>query len=222
VETDSESEREAYSKNLKDLLLNNVNGTTPSHSAQRSDQRPHASTRPVEQVFETPSPFQRSASGPSTPTPSTDQQNRYSLHYGNRNLSPLFKAARSETPPRPSSLRQQESASDDSPEPDNYLGGIPQPRQIPQIDPNSFSRNFLDNTIRTSQPTIPPTLPVNVHQTSSYNPASGSSSVPASHQQGVQASGASPRTATGGGNTDDIKTMEDDLRRMLKLNVLTN
>ena len=223
VETDSESEREAYTKNLKDLLLSNVNSTPLSNSAHRnSTQRPHTSARPVEQGFETPSPFQRSASGPSTPTPSTDQQNHYSLRYGNRNLSPLFKAIRSDTPPRPSSLRQQESASDSNPGPYNYPGAVPQPRQIPQIDPNSFSRNYLDNTIRHSQPAFPPNLPVNVHQAAPSNVSSGYSSAPVSHQQGVQASGASPRTATASGSADDIKTMEDDLRRMLKLNVLSN
>jgi hypothetical protein len=93
---------------------------------------------------------------------------------------------------------------------------------MPQIDPNSFSRNYLDNTIRTSQPTIPPNLPVNVHQAAPSKVFSGHSLAPVSHQQGVQATGASPQVATGAGNADDIKTMEDDLRRMLKLNVLSN
>lgn len=207
LETDSESERDAFTKNLKDLLLNNVNGTPPQNSVSRSNLRPHTASRPSEGTFETPSPFQRSISGPSTPAPSTDHQNHYSLHYGNRNLSPLFKAARSGTPPRPSGLRQQELASDISPR-----AKLP-PEQIPQIDPNSFSRTYLDNTIRNSQPTLPPNLPVNVHQTNSSIPVS---------QQGVQASGASPRSASGGGTSNDIKTMEDDLRRMLKLNVLSN
>ena len=217
-EMDSESEREVYTKNLKDLLLNNVNGSSPQPPAPRSQQRPHISARSGENVFETPSPFQRSTSGPSTPTPATDQQTHYSLHYGNRNLSPLFKAARSDIPPRPSGLRQQELATDINPR-----NNLP-PQQIPQIDPNSFSRSYLDHTIRNSQPTLSPNIPVNVHQAnnSCSNPAPAYSSAPVS-QQGVPASSASPRAASsGGGTSNDIKTMEDDLRRMLKLNVLSN
>ena len=236
-ETDSESERDAYTKNLKDLLLNNVNGTPPPNPTPYTNQRPHTSARPVENVFETPSPFQRSASGPSTPTPSTDQQTHYSLHYGNRNLSPLFKAARSETPPRPSSLRQ-ELANDA-----NASGyrPPPPPHPVPQIiDPNTFSRTYLDHTIRhNSQPALPPNVPVNVHQqhnspsnssNTSNTSNSGYPSVPSTQHlhSGVPTSGASPRGATtngmasgGGGNANDVKTMEEDLRRMLKLNVLS-
>lgn len=218
-EMDSESERESYTKNLKDLLMNNVNGTPPPADS-RSTQRPHTSSRPATDTFHTPSPFQRSTSGPSTPTPTTDQQTQYQMHYGNRNLSPLFKAARSETPPKPSGLRKQELASEINPTHPQ------QQQQLPQIDPNSFSRNYLDTTIRNSQPGLPPNLPVNVHQTQQPTPPSYSSAPGSQH--GVPASSAAPRTASsgsaggGGGTSNDIKTMEDDLRRMLKLNVLSN
>ena len=147
-ETISEGERDAYTKNLKDLqdlLLNNVNGTPPPNHTPFNTQRPHTSARPISNTFETPSPFHRSASGPSTPSP----QPHYSLHYGNRNLSPLFKAAaRSETPPRgPSSLRQELA---------------PDATRAPQIDPNSFSRSYLDYTIRNNSDPAPPPVSVDV------------------------------------------------------------
>jgi hypothetical protein len=102
---------------------------------------------------------------------------------------------------------------------------------VPQIDPNSFSRTYLDHTIRNnSQPALPPNVPLNVHQQASPNNSNSgysAAAIPVS-QQGVNGvpAGASPRATTngmtGGGNTNDIKTMEDDLRRMLKLNVLSN
>ncbi|KAJ8104861.1 hypothetical protein OPT61_g10529 [Boeremia exigua] len=65
----------------------------------------------------TPSPFNtgrpsanRSVSGPSTPAQAQDGQDFF---YGNRNLSPMFKAAQGDTPKRNSSLRTEVTA--DSP-----------------------------------------------------------------------------------------------------------
>jgi hypothetical protein len=61
--------------------------------------------------------------------------------------------------------------------------------------------------------------------TSTSTSTSGYSSLPVSHQQVHSGVGASPRATTGmagGGDANDIKVMEDDLRRMLKLNVLSN
>ncbi|KAF2272327.1 uncharacterized protein EI97DRAFT_437087 [Westerdykella ornata] len=58
----------------------------------------------------TPSPFQdrrspiRSASGPTTPAPSTNEL-QSPFHYGNKNLSPLFKAAKADGLRRNSGLR---------------------------------------------------------------------------------------------------------------------
>lgn len=219
----SESEREAYTKSLKDLLFNNINSASPQSSTPHTQQRPRSNPRPDEYIFNTPSPFHRSTSGPSTPTPNSEQQNHYSLHYGNRNLSPLFKAARNETPARPSSLRQHELASDVSSNTDSSAGVRLEPRQPPQIDPNSFSRNYIDQQYRASQPTSFPQIQLsngivtNPNNTTS-RPSSG---IPSQH--GVQAStsgsAASPRTS---GSSHDITKMEDDLRRMLKLNVLSN
>ena len=231
-EADGEVERETATRSLKDLLFNNVNGSpaqnmTPPQPQQRAHSNPRATGSP----FETPSPFQRPASGPSTPTPSAEQQNHYSLHYGNRNLSPLFKAARNETPSRPSGLRQNELANDTASNSDSAVSIPPQPRQLPQIDPDSFSRSYLNQQKCNSQsPTLPPLPRANgVPPPPSSSSFSGASSVP---QHGVpvgntatsSASGATPRTgsAAAGGGSNDIRTMENDLKRMLNLNVLSN
>jgi hypothetical protein len=208
---DSDDQRETYTKSLKDLLFN-VDVTPPKTAPQLGPPRANSNPRNGGSPFETPSPFQRSTSGPSTPTPSAEQQNHYLLHYGNRNLSPLFKAARNDTPPsRPSGLRQQELASDLSP----TAGRQP---QLPQIDPDSFSRTYLDQTIRASQPATLPSIPLS----NSTNSANLSSSHSAS-QRGIPANGSSPRTGSVSGSaSQDIRTMEDDLKRMLKINVLSN
>jgi len=64
------------------------------------------------------SPFTRSAGSSPAPQTPPSHQNDPSLHYGNRNLSPLFKAARMDPARRPSNLRQELSPA--SPE---HLGG---------------------------------------------------------------------------------------------------
>lgn len=207
-------------KQLKDLLFN-VSNTPPQQTAVTppQDRQSTPSLQSPEQPYTTPSPTQRSTSGPSTPTPSAEQQNHYSLHYGNRNLSPLFKAARgSDTPPRPSNLRQHSSASDSSP-----VSG--QQQQQPQIHPNSFSRTYLDQHIRASPPATMPNIPgMNVYPQRPYQPAAHPPPSTSSSQQGVPASsagsGASPRIGSNG--SKDLRSMEDDLRRMLKVNVLGN
>lgn len=187
---------DASTQALKNLLFN-----TPAESNTPPPQRPQSGdAAKLSSGFDTPSPFTR-RSGPSTPTPN-QQQNDYALHYGNRNLSPMFQAAR-ETPTRPSNLRQQLDQSQPA-----------EPRQ--QLSPNAFSRSFLDQQIRTSNNTsqLPPGL------ISNSDPSLNSFS---QHQRGVpqgnngfgnQANGApSPRNS----GSRDIKGMEDDLRRMLKL-----
>ena len=209
-------DRDTYNQQLKDLLFDGTNGPPQTTVTPPQAQRSSSSFQSPEQPFYTPSPTQRSSSGPSTPAPSADQQNHYSLHYGNRNLSPLFKAARAETPPRPSNLRQHSSASDSSP-----MTG--QQQQQPQIDPDSFSRSYLDQHIRASQPVIMPNISgTNGSSQQPYRPTPPPPHPNGHVQQGVPASGtgASPRTGSAGAR--DIKSMEDDLRRMLKVNVLGN
>lgn len=210
-------DREAYTQQLKDLLFNGSNGLATQNAVTPSqEQSSLPGSQTPEQHLYTPSPTQRSTSGPSTPTPSTEQNNHYSLHYGNRNLSPLFKAARGETPSRPSNLRQHSSASESSP-------AVDQSKQ--HNDSNSFSRNYLDQHIRASPPATMPNV-LGMHAPYSQQPYQA----PLTHsstrhvQQGVPTttgSGASPRTG-GSDGARDIKSMEDDLRRMLKVNVLGN
>lgn len=221
-------DRDAYNQNLKDLLFNTNNAQLhPNATTPPQGQRSTSHFQSPEQQFYTPPPTQRSASGPSTPTPSAEQQNLYSLHYGNRNLSPLFKAARGDTPPaRPSNLRQHSSASDHA----RTNGQTPTPP--PQIDPNSFSRSYLDQHIRASQSGTMPHLPgtngyAHQQQQQPYYSAPAPQYPPTQHvQQDFSTSSSStttapsPRASTNGAR--DIRSMEDDLRRMLKVNVLGN
>lgn len=119
----------------------------------QSQKKPTASTPPrtVERVpsepssrHQTPSPFHdgrspfRSASGPTTPAPATQEQPDF--FYGNRNLSPLFKAAKQDSAKRNSGLRTEITA--DSPI-------MPQegfaPANGPSKDPNATSRDYLNN-----------------------------------------------------------------------------
>ncbi|KAK5166221.1 uncharacterized protein LTR77_008482 [Saxophila tyrrhenica] len=201
----NDGDRDAYTKSLKDLLFN-VNATPPPPSPSNGAPRGNSNPRNAESPYQTPSPFQRPTSGPSTPVPLAEQQNHYSLHYGNRNLSPMFKAAQHDTPPRPSSLRQQQLSGELSPTSPTHSRQPP-----PQLDPDSFSRNYLDQHIRASQPATMPPLPL---------PNGTSSSVP-SAGHGVPATGASPRTGSGSGGQQDIRTMEDDLRPKALVEFLT-
>ncbi|CAK3943121.1 Hypothetical predicted protein [Lecanosticta acicola] len=231
----SESDRQAKTQSLKDILWNttaNASSTTPA-----SQSRNHSGSQTPDGVFGSPSPFQRS-SGPSTPQPTSEQQqNHYSLHYGNRNLSPLFKAAQSDTPPRPSSLRQElpnnsasitNSAVDLQPPPAHHQG---------TVDHSTFARSYLQEQIRNSGPAQMPQLPWQsgpkpIHASSGAHhpnsPSTGSVSIPVqpvNAQHGVSASSpassvsghSTPRTA---GGSRDIDAMQNDLRRILKLNVV--
>jgi hypothetical protein len=111
--------------------------------------RPNAQPVPDSQFRQTPSPFHdgrplvRSASGPSTPQAQPTNQDSSDFFYGNRNLSPLFKAAKGDTPKRNSGLRTEITA--ESPMVgQGAFQGFPyvQPQPPAQmIDPNTFSRD---------------------------------------------------------------------------------
>jgi len=210
--TQQSASNEASTQALKDLLFNNISNK-PSSTPPRTHQRVPSGPNGVDECHATPSPGQhRSALGPTTPTPVKYSQDQYSLHYGNRNLSPMFQAARNETPPRPSNLRQQM----------NHTGqqnGFPQYNQHPfpnHADPNTFSRSYLDHQIRSSLPAQPP--PGLISNNSSSNSSASFSGPPLSQHSMPMPNGASGSPRNSG--TRDMKGMEDDLRRMLNLNVL--
>lgn len=180
----------ASTQALKDMLFKNLNSPPPQHSTPPRGQRPQSSGSGS--GSESPSPFQRpgSGSGPSTPDP---QQN---YHYGNRNLSPMFKAARAETPTRPSNLRQQ-------------YGQSPG-QQFPQYgqSPDDFSRGYLYQHIRSSSSAqLPPGLISNGNSTPFPGP-------PQRNGSGNNVNGA---RQTG---SRDVQDMSNDLRKMLNLNAL--
>lgn len=110
--------------------------TPPRPAAQASGnfQSPH----------HTPSPFHsgrpsvnRSVSGPSTPAAAA--QDGPDFFYGNRNLSPMFKAAQDDTPKRNSRLRTEVTA--DSPTvQQGIFQDFPSIPSANAIDPNTFSR----------------------------------------------------------------------------------
>jgi hypothetical protein len=207
-----EDQRQAYTKSLKDLLFNTANGQSPPQYPQ-TQPRPH----PDASIFNTPSPNQRATSGPSTPAPSTDQQHHYALHYGNRDLSPLFKAARNETPSRPSNLRQELPGSMPNPDPCQQ---VPPPRHVPEMDGNTFARSFLDQHVQTATPdTFPHGLYSNAGQRQASTPQNGNNHGPGPHaqQQGGQLVSTNGNgSSTNGANSQDGS---DVLKRMLNLHV---
>jgi len=97
------------------------------------------------------------------------------------------------------------------------IPSIPHPQQqqqhAPQIDPNSFSRNYLNEQIHSANPGFRPSnMP--------FTNGSSGAAPPQHHSNGLPIGGTSGASPRAGSDTRDVRTMEDDLRRMLKLNVL--
>ncbi|KAF2095152.1 hypothetical protein NA57DRAFT_79637 [Rhizodiscina lignyota] len=160
-------------KSLRDFLHSTASGGPSSpQSLPPINRNPsgYSSDSQNTSPFLRPHPAQiRSSSGPSTPVSYPQQHNPNNpLHYGNRNLSPLFKAAGNDRPlPRSSSSLRREVTS--SPTSDSV--------ELP-----AFS----------TPPTQPPS---SVGRSKSYG-----------HAHTTQQN-----------TTVDVKSMEDDLRRMLKI-----
>lgn len=194
----SDADRQACTNSLKNLLFD-TSAASPAAMGARKDS--HSFTPAAGTAFGGSSPFQqRTPSGPITPQGQTEQNMNY--HYGNRNLSPLFKAAR-ETPARPSSLRQEMAPNGDTPHNPHPKSG--------ETNNKIFARSYLNEQIRAAAPAeMPQFRPPPYRDTHS----SSTGPVPIPVQQGFTSS-TTPRT----GGPRDILTMEDDLRRMLKLNV---
>lgn len=229
-------DRDAVTKSLKDLIFSlPPQPTQPWTTPGPEDRGPH---------LQTPSPFyrpeseHRSRSGPTTPQPQGHGSSSTSLYYGNRNLSPLFKAAsQPESVKRASSLRQEVPASSPTADRGQYAPAQPTLAssiryQSNKIDPNSFSRNFLQQHIHGTESM--PNLPLH-QQNGQARSTSGvwtpASSVPppqsriASKPHNVVNAAPPSRvpfppsqTSVSSGHSD-VKTMENDLRRLLNLNV---
>jgi hypothetical protein len=142
--------------------------------------------------------------------------------YGNRNLSPLFKAAAGrETPPRPSSLRQElGSPSVGYQNGHSHYGGNYQHGGISQNgmqfqngfnsqhgNGNNIAREYLDQQIRQSAPAEMPGFGVRAQGQHTQQQSVGGGGYGQQQQQG----------GGGSGGQQNLKVMEDDLRRMLKL-----
>lgn len=172
---------------------------------------------PISNAPQTGSPFNRpqSSQAPrsagSTPAP----RNNNPYHYGNKNLSPLFQAARHDNVRRSSSLRQEMRPAE--------LPGNQPPQQLPgspsqaggTADASSVARDYLQAHL--GQEVRMPDIDLSQldgskgRHTMSYvthNPVSGVSS---------PSVGYGP---SGRGQPADVKSMEDDLRRLLNLNIL--
>lgn len=140
-------------------------------------------------------PQTRSNSGPSTPAAQTHQDTNFgSLHYGNRNLSPMFQAARNDGSKR-SSLRREMPSSPTA-------NGA---AELPASHAPSYGGNLAPRA---------PQQPSQSNLASIYgNGIQPSNHTPAPHRS-MSVGTASP--------SSNVQTMEDDLRRILKLTVAEN
>jgi hypothetical protein len=167
--------------------------------------------------FYRPRVAQTPRSAGSSPAP----QSNNPYHYGNKNLSPLFQAAKIDPVRRSSSLRQ-EVKTDATPElpgsplPDQFRKGSPKSHQ--HSDASAIARDYLRahvsqqtripdvefsgfvNADGTSLTTNPPVAPNIRSQPPDSVPAAQPSAIPPIRDQ----------------NTD-VKSMENDLRRLLNL-----
>lgn len=199
-----DDQRAAYTKSLKDLLkvggdASPQHGTPPSQQSP-ADQHEHAS------------PQLHRQSPVTTPQNNHYQQYANDFHYGNRNLSPLFQAARNDSPSRPSPLRQTSQ-----PSPTTYSNGynnFATEYQQPQSGSPFQTRNLQPTQQQYQQP-----QQFNQNQyyaqpqfSPSHNPQRGVGNRPGQSQQLPYQQGQPQNT-----QPSDVKSMEDSLRKMLKL-----
>ena len=194
-----DDQRAAYTKSLKDLLKV-VGDESPQRATPPSQQSP---------VNHNASPSLNRQSPVTTPQNNHYQQYSNDFHYGNRNLSPLFQAARNDSPSRPSPLRQ---TSQPSPSSYNGLNNFaPQYQQPQPISP------FQSHNLPSSQQPYPPSHHFNQNQhyaQPSFSPSHNSQF--GGYNQG-QAQQPAYQTQQQHAQPSDVKSMEDSLRKMLKL-----
>lgn len=123
------------------LSQKKVQTATPPKTVNRVPSEPSSRHHTPSPFHDGNSPF-RSASGPTTPAPVN--QDHPDFFYGNRNLSPLFKAAaKPDLSKRNSGLRTEITA--DSPV--LPQGAFSPVQVVPQHDANSVSRNYLHQAL---------------------------------------------------------------------------
>jgi hypothetical protein len=184
------------------------NASLPSLSASISDPRPM-----MDQSY---SPFNRAAPYP-TPrsadtTPTPQQQNLHppqnGLHYGNRNLSPLFKAAKQDSMRPPSNLRQE-------------VHPVPPQTGVVELPDNSPSRPQNPHRRASTHAEKAALAYLQTHVSSA--PAMPQiplprAAPPAPSELDGSSAGPAPTAVTPPGvSALSTKNIEDDLRRMLKL-----
>jgi len=155
--------------------------------------------------------YQVPRSAGSTPAP----QSNNPYHYGNKNLSPLFQAARNDNFRRSSSLRQElrpegsvELPANQPPyqftQTQSQIGGIPDPSSVAR----GYLQSHLGQEVRMPDIDLSKFAAPNGPQQAPYAPIPQPSFVPSPSPM------QSGRTHPG-----DVRSMEDDLRRLLNLNV---
>lgn len=191
--------RQAATKSLKELLFGQPLSptATPPPPFVMDDARTSKTPDGTLQSY-----HNRSPPGPFTPPP--EQHNQAAYHYGNRNLSPLFKAARGDTPNRPSSLNHVMAPYHEGP-PGNS-------NQLPNQYPSSNTNHFPYAQMHPGgqQQTMPRQAGNNqpfVNQQFAQQSSNG---------YGNWAAPASPQRPRPNGGLD-TSAMENDLRRILKL-----
>lgn len=167
---------------------------------------PDASASPF---FRGPQQLPRSADTSPMPRPPTHHQQN--LHYGNRNLGPLFQAAKQEPDRRASNLRQELHASPRVAElPDNANHFAHRGHNGMNYQHTINSDQAVRDYLMTQNPTALPKIDLPRQQFSNSLPPPGSSELDA-HSRPQFAPPAK----------FNAKSVEDDLKRMLKLS-LTN
>ncbi|KAF2652143.1 hypothetical protein K491DRAFT_605557 [Lophiostoma macrostomum CBS 122681] len=226
-------------------LLNRLNQTknpptsTPPRTLNRVPSEPSSRHQTPSPHNDGRSPF-RSASGPTTPAPPGPEQSS-DLFYGNQaNLSPLFKAAKTDSSKRNSGLRTEITA--DSPVlPQNGFAPISPP---PRMDPNAVSRGYLAQALggplsprRGSAPQVqpyggPPNQRTRTPGKRSYQPrpdsyphvnSSGAVKAnaipPAKTNPFIPSSVQAKKYSSPPTKAPDHSSLEDDLKRMLNVKV---
>lgn len=226
--TSTGQNNDSLNQSLKDYLFSQQPSSTRSRGNPNSQ-------------FYDPSPFnrpvvQRSASGPSTPAPS-ENTSQYNAHYGNKNLSPMFRAVKNDSPRPNSDLRQELPASpveskDRNAIPNNYTtvqskdqkfakGGVPPHHHIfsQSAQASGSTPNLPSHFAQHIQPAFNHGQAPTFNNNHYGNGPRGGQFVP--QKPPGTAPGATGGNYTGTTSGADVQTMENDLRRLLNLNAMS-